>query len=73
MKLLAIESSTEFLSLALQTEAGLISFHEATGPAASQRILPEIQRLLAKAGAKLAEPTATTSVTLTFGLQSFDL
>ncbi|KQT42247.1 MULTISPECIES: tRNA (adenosine(37)-N6)-threonylcarbamoyltransferase complex dimerization subunit type 1 TsaB [unclassified Methylophilus] len=55
MKLLAIESSTEFLSLALQTEAGLTSFHEATGPAASQRILPEIQRLLAKAGAKLAE------------------
>jgi tRNA threonylcarbamoyladenosine biosynthesis protein TsaB len=55
MKLLAIESSTEFLSLAVQTAAGVTSFHEATGPAASQRILPEIQRLLAEAKVKLAE------------------
>ncbi|HSI45471.1 MAG TPA: tRNA (adenosine(37)-N6)-threonylcarbamoyltransferase complex dimerization subunit type 1 TsaB [Methylophilus sp.] len=55
MKLLAIESSTEFLSLAVQAEAGLTSFHEATGPAASQRILPEIQRLLTEAGVKLSE------------------
>lgn len=55
MKLLAIESSTEFLSLAVQTAAGVATFHEATGPAASQRILPEIQRLLVDAGVKLAE------------------
>jgi tRNA threonylcarbamoyladenosine biosynthesis protein TsaB len=55
MKLLAIESSTEFLSLAVQTAAGVSAFHEATGPAASQRILPEIQRLLAAAGMQLAE------------------
>lgn len=55
MKLLAIESSTEFLSLAVQTGSGVKAFHEATGPAASQRILPEIQRLLAEAGIKLAE------------------
>lgn len=54
MKLLAIESSTEFLSLAVQTAAGVTSFHEATGPAASQRILPEIQRLLASAAIELA-------------------
>jgi tRNA threonylcarbamoyladenosine biosynthesis protein TsaB len=55
MKLLAIESSTEFLSLAVQTLSGVSIFHEATGPAASQRILPEIQRLLAEAGIQLAD------------------
>lgn len=55
MKLLAIESSTETLSLALQTQAGLVTFDEVTGPAASQRILPEIQRLLAQAGVALSE------------------
>ena len=55
MKLLALESSTETLSLALQTEAGQRSFNEVTGPAASQRILPEIQRLLTEAGVKLAD------------------
>lgn len=54
MKLLSIESSTETLSLALQTEAGVLTFDEVTGPAASQRILPEIQHLLAKAGLTLA-------------------
>lgn len=55
MKLLSIESSTETLSLALQTEAGMLTFDEATGPAASQRILPEIQRLLTGAGVKLVD------------------
>lgn len=55
MKLLALESSTETLSLALQTEAGLRTFNEVTGPAASQRILPEIQRLLTEAGMTLAD------------------
>jgi len=54
MNLLALESSTETLSLALQTEAGLRTFDEVTGPAASQRILPEIQRLLTEAGIKLS-------------------
>jgi len=55
MKLLSIESSTETLSLALQTEAGMLTFDEATGPAASQRILPEIQNLLMKAGVQLPQ------------------
>jgi tRNA threonylcarbamoyladenosine biosynthesis protein TsaB len=54
MKLLAIESSTETLSLALQVDSGLRTFDEVTGPAASQRILPEIQRLLTEADVKLA-------------------
>ena len=53
MKLLSIESSTETLSLALQTEAGMLTFDEVTGPAASQRILPEIQALLKQAGVAL--------------------
>lgn len=55
MNLLAIESSTEVLSLALKTEAGLFTFDEVTGPAASQRILPEIQRLLTEAQVRLPE------------------
>lgn len=53
MKILAIESSTETLSLALQDDTGLHTFDEVTGPAASQRILPEIQRLLTEADVKL--------------------
>lgn len=55
MKLLSIESSTETLSLALQSEAGLFTFNELTGPAASQRILPEIQQLLTQADITLNE------------------
>lgn len=55
MKLLAIESSTETLSLALRTETGLQTFDEVTGPAASQRILPEIQRLLTEADVGLPD------------------
>lgn len=55
MKLLALDSSTETLSLALQTEVDLRTFNEVTGPAASQRILPEIQRLLAESNLKLAD------------------
>ena len=55
MNLLAIESSTEFLSLALQADAEMHVFHEHTGPAASQRILPEIQRLLTQARLTLTE------------------
>jgi len=54
MNLLSLESSTETLSLALQTEAGLLTFDEVTGPAASQRILPEIQRLLTQANIQLS-------------------
>lgn len=55
MNLLAIESSTETLSLAVQTAAGVSAFDAVTGPAASQRILPEIQRLLAHSGCTLSQ------------------
>ncbi len=55
MNLLAIESSTETLSLALQTAAGITAFDAVTGPAASQRILPEIQRLLSAAECTLTQ------------------
>lgn len=54
MNLIAIESSTETLSLALQAGTKLFAFDEVTGPTASQRILPEIQRLLTEADVKLA-------------------
>lgn len=49
MKLLALDTSTEFLSLAVHTDNGVFALHTVTGPAASQRILPEIERLLAEA------------------------
>lgn len=55
MNLLAIDASTEYCSLALQRGAACWHFHEATGPAASQRILPEIQQLLVQAQLSLTE------------------
>lgn len=58
MNVLALDASTEFLSLAIQTPAGQLQFHEATGPAASQRILPEIQRLLQAANITLKQLNA---------------
>ncbi len=77
MKLLALDTSTEFLSLAVQTDRGLFTCHEATGPAASQRILPEIEQLLAEAGVVLNEldgivygmgPGAFTGVRVSVGV-----
>lgn len=77
MKLLALDTSTEFLSLAVQTDRGLFTCHEATGPAASQRILPEIQQLLAEAGVTLKNldgivygtgPGAFTGVRISVGV-----
>jgi tRNA threonylcarbamoyladenosine biosynthesis protein TsaB len=55
MNLLAFDTSTEFLSIALQVDGRLWSFHAEAGATASQRILPEIERLLGQANIKLAD------------------
>lgn len=53
--ILAIDTSTSFLSLALQTGEETLLFHENVGTAQSDRILPEIRKLLAQAGAGVAD------------------
>jgi tRNA threonylcarbamoyladenosine biosynthesis protein TsaB len=55
MNLLAFDTSTEFLSIALQVDGRLWSFNAEAGATASQRILPEIERLLKQASIKLAD------------------
>jgi len=55
MNLLAIDTSTEYLSLALSVGDQMFTCHEKTGPKASERILPEIQRLLTNANITLAD------------------
>jgi tRNA threonylcarbamoyladenosine biosynthesis protein TsaB len=55
MNLLALDTSTEFLSLALQVDGKTYSHLQNAGQTASQLILPEIQQLLESANIKLAE------------------
>ena len=55
MNLLAFDTSTEFLSIALQVDERLWSFNAEAGATSSQRILPEIERLLEQASIKLAD------------------
>lgn len=54
MNLLAFDTSTEFLSIALQVDERLWSFNAEAGATSSQRILPEIESLLKQASIKLA-------------------
>jgi tRNA threonylcarbamoyladenosine biosynthesis protein TsaB len=55
MNLLAFDTSTEFLSLALQMNGRLTVRFENAGQASSQRILPQISELLAEAQVPLRE------------------
>jgi tRNA threonylcarbamoyladenosine biosynthesis protein TsaB len=55
MKLLALDTSTEFLSLALQVNDKIFTHFEQAGNAASERILPQIQALLDSANIKLTD------------------
>jgi tRNA threonylcarbamoyladenosine biosynthesis protein TsaB len=55
MNLLALDTSTEFLSLALQVNGKTYSHLQNAGQTASQLILPQIQQLLESANIKLAE------------------
>ena len=55
MKLLALDASTEFLSLAVRDGKNLYTHDQNTGQAASQFILPQIRNLLEKAKLKLPD------------------
>lgn len=55
MNLLALDTSTEFLSLALQLGDQTFTHHQHTGAKASELILPQIQALLDKAKVHLKD------------------
>jgi tRNA threonylcarbamoyladenosine biosynthesis protein TsaB len=55
MNLLALDTSTEFLSLALQLDDKIFTHFEQAGNAASELILPQIQVLLDEAKVKLTD------------------
>ena len=55
MNLLALDTSTEFLSLALQLGDKTYTHHQPAGQAASQLVLPQIQALLDAANIKLSD------------------
>jgi tRNA threonylcarbamoyladenosine biosynthesis protein TsaB len=55
MNLLALDTSTEFLSLALQLGDKTFSHYQHAGQAASQLVLPQIQALLDSANIKLKD------------------
>jgi tRNA threonylcarbamoyladenosine biosynthesis protein TsaB len=54
MQLLALDTSTEWLSVALFDGRDAIAVRERTGNASSERILPAVAEVLAQAGASLA-------------------
>lgn len=56
--LLALDSSTEIMALALSGPAGRLYFEAAGGPQASVRLVPEALALLARAGLSLADVDA---------------
>ncbi|QBJ78836.1 tRNA (adenosine(37)-N6)-threonylcarbamoyltransferase complex dimerization subunit type 1 TsaB [Aquitalea sp. USM4] len=55
MKLLAIDTSSSYLSLALSLDNQLLNFHEEMGQKHAERTLPEIQRLLQQADIGLSD------------------
>ncbi len=55
MKLLALDTSTEFLSLAIQVGDKTFTHYQKAGTAASELILPQIQALLDSANVKLTD------------------
>ncbi len=77
MNLLALDNSTEFLSLAIQAGDNLFTHHQHVGNASSELILPQIQALLDSANIKLkdldgiafgAGPGAFTGVRIACGV-----
>ena len=77
MNLLALDTSTEFLSLALQLNGKLFTHTQLAGNASSELILPQIQALLEAANVKLndldgiafgAGPGAFTGVRIACGV-----
>lgn len=55
MKLLALDTSTDHLSIALTLGGAPLVFHQPVGQQHAERTLPEIGRLLAEAGATLGQ------------------
>jgi len=55
MNLLALETSTEWLSLALSTDGSVVTHRQKAGQQASQLVLPQIQALLDKADLSLSQ------------------
>jgi tRNA threonylcarbamoyladenosine biosynthesis protein TsaB len=55
MKLLAFDTSTEYLSLAILNDSEVFTFDTLAGQSHSQIILPQIQALLEKAGLQLQD------------------
>ncbi len=55
MKLLAFDTSTEVMSIAVQNGADVFEFAGTGGAQASSRLIPEIQALMAKAGLVLQD------------------
>jgi tRNA threonylcarbamoyladenosine biosynthesis protein TsaB len=55
MNLLSLDTSTEFLSLALQVDDKTFTHYQQAGTAASELILPQIQALLDAANIKLSD------------------
>ena len=53
MRILALDTSTEYLSLALQLDSGLITEDFHAGQTHSQLILPTIGKMLSEAGITL--------------------
>lgn len=77
MNLLAVDTSTEYLSLAVQAHGQMHVYHANVGAAASQRVLPEIHTLLQAADTSLtaldgiafgAGPGAFTGVRVACGV-----
>ena len=77
MNLLALDTSTEFLSLALQLDDKIFTHHQQAGAKASELILPQIQALLDSAKITLkdldgiafgAGPGAFTGVRIACGV-----
>lgn len=77
MNLLAFDTSTEFLSIALQLDGQQWSLDVEAGASASQRILPEIKKMLTQANTELkaldgiafgAGPGAFTGVRIACGV-----
>jgi tRNA threonylcarbamoyladenosine biosynthesis protein TsaB len=60
MKLLAIDTSSSYLSLALSLD-GKLYFHEEMGQKHAERTLPEIERLLQQADIALSDWTPLSS------------
>ena len=55
MNLIALDTSTEFLSLALKLGDEIFTHYQAAGSASSQLVLPQIQLLLDSANIKLSD------------------